>query len=186
VSSFNESTLPQIAHAFTTSTSPPSAASSIYKCHNGVGKRILSLYHHGTSPSSSSSPLPPHIFDSNQLQMQLLPLEDSASLQNSNLEHGPDLMDALNGLNMPLQQDIMQDNKEFKFSDDNREFELKLGKAMDTLRKDYPEMLKSAPGRLLSLFFSLLISSLPFWKLHYDDCLCCQISSYTNVPTYPL
>lgn len=145
MSSLNESTLPQIAHAFTTSTSPPSAASSIYKCHNGVGKRILSLYHHGTSPSSSSSPLPPYIFDSNQLQMQLLPLEDSASLQNSNLEHGPDLMDALNGLNMPLQQDIMQDNKEFKFSDDNREFELKLGKAMDTLRKDYPEMLKSAP-----------------------------------------
>lgn len=134
---------PQMAHAFTAS---PSVASSIYQCQSRVGKRILSLHLHDTSSSSSSSPLPPSIFDSDQIHIQLLPLGDSASLRNSDLlNHDHDLMDALNGLNMPLQQDMVQDNKEFKFSDDNREFELKLGKAMDTLRKDYPEMLTESP-----------------------------------------
>ena len=32
-------------------------------------------------------------------------------------------------------------------ADERREFELNLGKAMDTLRKDYPNMLHKTPGK---------------------------------------
>jgi len=34
--------------------------------------------------------------------------------------------------------------------DERREFELKLGKAVDTLKKDYPDMLTEAPGKSAS------------------------------------
>jgi len=54
-------------------------------------------------------------------------------------------MDALAGLTTPLQSDAMEVGRGQKQSDDKREFELGLGKAMDTLRKDYPDMLKALP-----------------------------------------
>lgn len=38
----------------------------------------------------------------------------------------------------PLLQDMVEER---------REFELNLGKAMDTLRKDYPDMLHKSPGK---------------------------------------
>ena len=37
-------------------------------------------------------------------------------------------------------------------SDEQREFEMKLGKAMDTLRKDYPDMLTTDPGTCSQVF----------------------------------
>ena len=38
-------------------------------------------------------------------------------------------------------------------ADERREYELNLGKAMDTLRKDYPTMLYKTPGR----FYAFLV-----------------------------
>jgi len=139
VGSLSQTALPQLACAFT--APPPSTVSLLNQCRNGIGERVLSLNHHSSSPispSSSSSPitpLPPSVFDSNQL----------ASLLNGGMEPDLDLMDALAGLNMPLQQDTMESGRGQTYSDDKRNFELKLGKAMDTLRKDYPEMLKQSP-----------------------------------------
>jgi hypothetical protein len=45
-----------------------------------------------------------------------------------------------------------------QIADERREFQVNLGKAMDTIRKDMPEILKSAPGktgrRKIPLLFS--------------------------------
>lgn len=142
VGSLSETLYTQVADAFTTSSS--CTVSLAHQCDNGKvgGKRISSLGQHKTSSSSSVLPLPTSIFDFNEMPIQLIPLEDTIQCNDRNY---PELTDVLAGLSMPLRHDTFQENRDYKFSDDNREFELKLGKAMDTLRKDYPEMLKTSP-----------------------------------------
>merc|ERR1719162_1049128 len=134
VGSLSQSTFPQLACAFTT---PPTFFSPSNQCR--ILQRVLSLQSSPLSPSSSpSTPLPSSVFDANQHQIQF-------SFDDGETEHESDLMDALAGLTTPLQSDAMEVGRGQKQSDDKREFELGLGKAMDTLRKDYPDMLKALP-----------------------------------------
>eukprot|EP00555_Chaetoceros_dichaeta_P012094 CAMPEP_0198259712 /NCGR_PEP_ID=MMETSP1447-20131203/8827_1 /TAXON_ID=420782 /ORGANISM="Chaetoceros dichaeta, Strain CCMP1751" /LENGTH=531 /DNA_ID=CAMNT_0043947163 /DNA_START=72 /DNA_END=1667 /DNA_ORIENTATION=+ len=140
VGSLSQSTFPQLACAFTT---PPTTFSPSNQCRNRIGERVLSLYHHGASsplsPSSSpSTPIPSSVFDANQPQIQF-------SFDDVETDHESELMDALAGSTTPLQHDAMEAGRGQKQIDDKREFELGLGKAMDTLRKDYPDMLKVLP-----------------------------------------
>jgi hypothetical protein len=46
-----------------------------------------------------------------------------------------------------------------QIADERREFQVNLGKAMDTIRKDMPEILKSAPGKTGRHKIPLLCSS---------------------------
>lgn len=45
-------------------------------------------------------------------------------------------------------------------ADERREFEMNLGKAMDTLRKDYPTMLHKTPGTNKQQFVTLCMTSI--------------------------
>ena len=42
--------------------------------------------------------------------------------------------------------------------DENRELQMNVGKALDTLRKDYPDFLKRAPGKLI-----IVVVYIPFF-----------------------
>jgi len=146
VGSFSHNSFPQLTCAYT--APPPSTFSLSNQCRNRIGER-LSLDHHGAlsplSPSSSpSKSIPSSIFDANQPQIHFPPFNGSSSL-NEETEHESELTGALAGPNTPLQHESMEVGRGQKQSNDKQEFELKLGKAMDTLRKDYPDMLKTAP-----------------------------------------
>lgn len=134
--------LTQLADAFTASSS---TVSKSIQCEDTVdGKQAIPMDHLKTSslmPSSLSSFSPPFstsIFDANETQIQLIPSEDMSIYSG---ESDSELMDALMGANSPIEPEALIDIK----SDDKKEFELKLGKALDTLRKDYPEMLRRLP-----------------------------------------
>jgi len=115
---------------------PPRVVSASYHCTSTEdGNRMSSFKAH--SKSSSSAPLP--------LSQPISPLVPLPQLLNDGLENDSTLIGALSGLNMPLMQDILKEGSEQKLSGGNSEFDLMLGKAMDTLRKDYPALLKELP-----------------------------------------
>lgn len=54
-----------------------------------------------------------------------------------------------------------------QIADERQEFQLNLGKAMDTLRKDMPEILKKAPGMT---FLCYLLVHVSFLLLSWSTC----------------
>lgn len=66
----------------------------------------------------------PHLLESSTVEKEQISLPGGSSENNSNLS--------------PFLQEMV---------DEQRELQMNVGKAMDTLRKDYPYFLKQAPGK---------------------------------------
>jgi len=128
-----DSNVSHVVNAFT--SLPPRIVSASYHCTGAEdGNRMSSLNAHRRS--LSSSPLP--------LSQPFPPLVPLPNLLSGEFEHGSEWISALTGLNMPL-MDVLEEVKPMKPSGGSSEFDLMLGKAMDTLRTDYPDMLQKLP-----------------------------------------
>ena len=101
-----------------------------------------------TSPLSNfNSPLLPLIDETNTILLQQSTVEEETLERTSTANTKNDNNNNLS----PFLQEMV---------DEQRELQMNVGKALDTLRKDYPDFLKRAPGKLyfvvcLNTFFSV-------------------------------
>jgi len=105
---------------------------------------------HTTSPLSNfnSSPLLPLIDETNTILLQQSTVEEETLEQRTSTANTKN--DNNNNLSPFLQEMV----------DEQRELQMNVGKALDTLRKDYPDFLKRAPGKLY-----IVVSSNTFFSV---------------------
>jgi len=116
---------------------------------NTLALSTTKMRHPSTSPLSNfNSPLLPLIDETNthillqQSTVEEETLERTTSTANTNKND--------NNLSPFLQEMV----------DEQRELQMNVGKALDTLRKDYPDFLKRAPGKLY-----IVVSSNTFFSV---------------------
>ena len=112
---------------------------------NTLALSTAKIKHHTTSPNFNSRLLP-LIDETNTILLQQSTVEEETLERTSTANTKNDNNNNLS----PFLQEMV---------DEQRELQMNVGKALDTLRKDYPDFLKRAPGKLYIVVSSNTFSS---------------------------
>ena len=126
-------------------TATIAVASSTLRINTLALSTTTKIKHSTTSPLSNfNSPLLPLIDETNTILLQQSTIEEETLEQRTSTAN----TNEKNNLSPFLQEMV----------DENRELQMNVGKALDTLRKDYPDFLKRAPGKLI-----IVVVYIPFF-----------------------
>ena len=121
---------------------------------NTLALSTTKINHLTTSPLSNfNSPLLPLIDETNTILLQQSTVEEETLERTSTANTKNDNNNNLS----PFLQEMV---------DEQRELQMNVGKALDTLRKDYPDFLKRAPGKFIVIAVFMYIFFVCFISLY--------------------